>query len=145
MKRSRYKQGIYKCINPQKYQGNVDNIVYRSGLEYRYFNYLDLNKNILKWSSEEIVVPYIGLDGKYHRYFLDLYVKVQTKEGQVKEFICEIKPISQITKPKQQKRVTRQWKEKYKTFLTNKSKWDAAEKYAKKMGWQFQIFTEHDL
>ena len=67
--------GLYKPINPEKYQGNVDNIVYRSGLELKFFKYLDLNKNILKWGSEIIVVMYKGLDGKTHRYFPDLWVR----------------------------------------------------------------------
>ena len=32
-----------------------------------------------------------------------------------------------------------------KTFAVNDAKWIAAERYAKKRGWTFVIFTEHTL
>lgn len=139
------KQGYYKCINPQKYNGNVDNIVYRSGLECNYFRYFDLNKNVLKWSSEEIQIPYIGLDGKTHRYFVDVWVEVKKKDGSVQQIICEIKPEDFLKEPKPLKRVTKQWKNRYATYLTNMAKFEAAEKFAEKTGMKFIILTERDL
>ena len=137
--------GIYKPENPDKYDGDPTNIVYRSGLELKFFRYVDLNKNILKWGSETIVVPYVGLDGKTHRYFIDLWVRVKTKKGEIKECLCEIKPLEFTKPPKKQKRITKQWKLKYKQWLTNQSKWDSAKKFAKQKGWGWEILTERDL
>ena len=139
------KQGFYKLINPAKYDGNVDQVVFRSGLEYRYFRYLDLNNDILMWGSETVVVPYVSLDGRYHRYFVDLYTKVKNKNNEIKEFICEIKPYDFTIPPKEQKRKTKQWKEKYKNYLINQAKWDAATQFAEKNGWKFIVLTERDI
>jgi len=144
-KRPKYKQGVFKPKNLHKYNGDVDKIIYRSGLELKFFNFLDNNKNILKWSSEEVVVPYISLDGKIHRYFLDIWAKVKTKNGAIKEFIGEIKPEVFTKAPKKPKRMTRQWKEKYKTYLINQAKWDSAKKFAEKKGWKFELLTENDI
>ena len=89
MMSSKYKQGIYKPINGNKFIGNT--ATYRSGLELRFFRFCDYNPNIIKWSSESIVVPYISpLDGKVHRYFVDNYIMV--KEGNaIKIYLIEIK------------------------------------------------------
>ena len=57
--RKRYK-GNFKIKNPQKYKGNPTNIIYRSLMELRFMKHCDTNDNILKWSSEEIAIPYIS-------------------------------------------------------------------------------------
>lgn len=139
------KQGFYKPINPAKYRGDVDNIVFRSGLECNYFRYFDLNKNVLEWSSEEVQVPYIGLDGKTHRYFVDVWVKVKTKKNEIKQLICEIKPESFLKEPKPQQRMTKKWKNRYAEYLTNMAKFEAAKKFAEKTGMKFIILTEKDI
>ena len=54
----RIKKGLYKPKNISKYKGDYRKIVHRSGLELRFMRYLDGNDSILKWSSEEIVIPY---------------------------------------------------------------------------------------
>jgi len=141
----KYKQGIFKPERPEKYKGNVNNILYRSGLELRYMNYLDRNPNVLEWASEEIFIPYTQVDGTRHRYFVDLWVKVKTKEGVIKQFLIEIKPFSQCYPPKTPKRKTKQYGERLKTFFINQSKWDAAKKAAEKNGMKFIILTEKDL
>ena len=54
----------------------------------------DNKKHILKWSSEEIIIPYIyPIDNKKHRYFPDFLN--QTTKGW---FLIEVKPQIQ-TKP----------------------------------------------
>ena len=41
----------------------------------------DLNPDVLKWGSEETVIPYVSpLDNKIHRYFVDFYIQVRTQE-----------------------------------------------------------------
>ena len=139
------KQGFYKPQYPEKYEGNIDNIVYRSGLELKYFKFCDSNKNILKWNSEEVIVPYISVDSREHRYFLDLWMRVITKTGNIQEYICEIKPLIFLKPPQNPKRRTKQWTAKYKTWLINQSKWSSAKKYADQKGWKFIILTEKDI
>jgi hypothetical protein len=44
-------KGKFKPKNPQKYKGNVTNIIYRSSWELRLMSYLDNHKNIISWGS----------------------------------------------------------------------------------------------
>ena len=123
---SKYKQGFYKVNNPSKYRGDINNIVYRSSWELRVFKYMDNTPNIIEWSSEEIIIPYISpVDKRVHRYFPDL--KFTTKTG--KTFLCEIKPKKETKAPS--KKSKNYLNESY-TFVKNKLKWEAAEKYCLK-------------
>lgn len=133
-----YLQGRYKVKNPKKYKGDVNNIIFRSSWEMRMFLFLDSSPVIVEWSSEEIVIPYISVDGKYHRYFPDL--KFTTKTG--KTFLCEIKPKKETKAPS--KRSKNYLNESY-TFVKNKLKWEAAEKYCLKNKMNFYILTEDHI
>jgi len=114
-KKSKYHQGKYKPVNPRKYKGDLNNIVFRSSWELNYFRYCDTNSNILKWSSESVVIPYVSpIDGEYHRYFMDVYMKYRTKLGLIEEVLIEIKPYDQTQPPKPQKRKTKVWPKKEK-------------------------------
>ena len=85
MASKKYRQGIFKPKNHTKFIG--DKAVYRSGLELKFFRFCDDNPNILKWSSENVVVPYIHpVDGRVHRYFVDNYIKVREGEN-IKEYL----------------------------------------------------------
>ena len=69
-------KGKFRPKNRKKYKGNPSDIVYRSLWELKFMNYCDSNKSILKWSSEEIIIPYrCPTDNRIHRYFPDFYVK----------------------------------------------------------------------
>ena len=71
--------GKFRPKNIKKYKGNPTDIQYRSGWELRFMRYLDQNSSIVKWSSEEVVVPYRSpLDGRVHRYFPDFWIRVRT-------------------------------------------------------------------
>jgi len=108
--------------------------------------WLDSNKNVLKWSSEEIVIPYKSpIDGKYHRYFVDFYAKVINKEGKVEEFLIEVKPERFTQEPKIRKKKTKSYINEVTQWAINKSKWKAADEYCKDRKWKFQIFTEDKL
>ena len=41
----------YKPKNPQKYQGNPNNIICRSSWERKFCVWCDVNKNIISWAS----------------------------------------------------------------------------------------------
>lgn len=145
MGKIRYKQGKFFPTHPEKWKGDIKNIIYRSGLELDVFDYCDRNSYVLEIASEEFFIPYTSVDGKRHRYFPDLWVKIKNRKGEIKEFIIEIKPFDQCRPPKPQKRITYQYKERIKTYLINKCKWDAAEKFAEKNNAKFIHITEKDV
>lgn len=145
----RYKnvqKGRFKPLNPQKYKGDVRNIIYRSGLERKFFNYLDKHRSVLAWSSEEVIVGYRSpVDGKQHRYFVDVWLKVQQEDGTSKEILVEIKPADQCKPPKVQQRKTRRYLEEVSTWGINQAKWEAATEFASRRGMTFTLLTERDL
>ena len=53
---TKFHQGKYAPRNPEKYVGDVNNIIYRSGWEKRLLIMFDTNPNVLKYSSEEVIV-----------------------------------------------------------------------------------------
>ena len=135
----RYK-GFFRPKNISKYKGDYRKIVYRSKLELTFMKYCDGRDNVLKWSSEEIVIPYRSpIDGKVHRYFPDFWVK--TTQG---ETLIEIKPKVQ-TKPPKLKTNKRRFIREVKIWGVNEAKWKAATAYCKDINWKFQILTEDNL
>ena len=139
-------QGIFRPKNPKKYVGDSNNIVYRSSWECRVMDWLDRNRDIISWASEELIVPYISpVDNRVHRYFPDFLVKVRNKEGQLKTLMIEVKPKKQTQPPIQQRRVTKQYITEVTTWGVNQAKWKAAEEYCLDRGWQFKIMTEEHL
>ena len=132
-------KGFFKPKNTSKYKGNVNNIVYRSSLEFRYMCWLDDSKKVLKWSSEEIYVPYRDkATGRHRLYYPDFWYITQA--GQ---YLIEIKPARQCKPPV--KRNTKTYVNEMRTFITNASKWDAAKKFATNRGMDFIILTEFEL
>ena len=96
---TKYKQGIFKPRNPDKYIGQ-GYPTYRSGWELKFFRWADMNESILYWGSENIIVPYINpLYQKVHRYFVDNFIVFKDKDGNKKKFLIEIKPSKQVQKP----------------------------------------------
>jgi len=108
--------------------------------------YCDKHPDILQWSSEELIIPYKSpIDGRWHRYFPDFWIKKKNREGKIDITVVEIKPYAQTKEPSVQKRLTKKYLYEVKTWGVNKSKWIAADKYCKEHGWQFMIMTEHEL
>jgi hypothetical protein len=140
--KTRYKQGFYTCQNPSKYIGDPRNVIYRSNLELLFFRYLDNNKNVLRWGSEIIKVPYLDITtNKQRTYFVDIYAEYVNKGNSISRTIIEIKPSNQTIPPKGGK----YFNSKSKEFMKNNCKWNAARAYAKANGMQFVIMTEEQL
>ena len=79
--------------NPHKYAGDVTAIVCRSSWERKFCIMADENPAILKWNSEEVVIPYwSSVDGKMRRYFPDFLVKIKKKDGTLGTVLIEVKP-----------------------------------------------------
>lgn len=143
-------KGRYKPKNHQKYKGDPTNIVYRSLLERRFMVYCDDNPAILEWSSEEVVVPYISpVDNRYHRYFVDFWIKYKDRHGNIKASLIEIKPEIQTQPPKRKDtpkgKPTRRFINEVMTWGVNQAKWKAATKYSEDRNWEFKIITDKDL
>jgi hypothetical protein len=146
MSKREFLQGRYKPSNPQKYKGDVHNIIYRSSWERKFLYYCDTNENILEYSSEEIVVPYRSpVDNKIHRYFPDFYIKYKDGDGKIKKALIEIKPFRQTQEPKVQKRKTKSYIYEVVEYAKNQAKWDAAKEWCIDRGWEFKVLTESDL
>ena len=143
-------KGKFKPKNRSKYKGDHTTITYRSLWELRFMRYLDTTPSVLKWSSEEIVIPYRSpIDGRRHRYFPDFWIKVKTSEGLIKESLIEIKPKAQCTPPKgappKDRRKRGRFLREVKTWGINEAKWKAAKTYCEDRKWTWMILTEDDL
>ena len=145
-KNSKFRQGIYTLINPEKYKGNAHNVVFRSSYELKVMRMLDLNPNVLEWSSEETIIPYQNpLTGRVSRYFVDFYAKMRDKNGEVKKFLIEIKPHCQTLPPVQKNRKTKSLIYQQAEYAKNQANWAAAASFAKNKGMVFTILTEKHL
>lgn len=132
--------------NPHKYVGDVTKIICRSSYERKFCIWCDMSENVLQWGSEEIVVPYQSpLDHRAHRYFVDFFIKVRTKSGAVKRHLIEVKPLRFTLPPVQGKRKSKRFLEEVMQYGVNQAKWKAARQFAKQIGAEFSIITEHDL
>lgn len=145
-------KGRFRPKNPKKYLGDPTNIIFRSLWELRAFKLCDTHPNIKKWASEEIIIPYKSpIDGKFHRYFPDIYIEQVDKDGKERKLLIEIKPYKQ-TRPPDRSKITKKdggikkaYIEEVKTWGVNSAKWEAAEKFCNKKGWEFSIMTEREL
>ena len=136
----------YSIQNPSKYIGNPDNIICRSLWERRVCKYMDENKNVIRWGSEELAIPYYSpVDKKNHRYFPDFIAEIKTKDGEVKTYVIEVKPKKQTKPPKKPKRKTKSYLHECMTYTVNEAKWKSAKKLCQNKGWDFIILTEDNI
>ena len=142
-------KGRYNPKNPYKYKGDPTNIIYRSLWELKLMMYLDEHRDVDQWASEEFFIPYKSpIDGKYHRYFPDFWMK--NKNGKI--IVIEVKPAAQTKKPNIKKknatptgRISRRYLTEVKNYGINTAKWEAAQEYCKDRKWEFKIMTEKEL
>ena len=138
--------GKFSPKNTNKYLGDPTNIWYRSLWERRVMVHLDINPSVVKWSNEEIVIPYLSpVDNRWHRYFPDFFVQVKNKQGILEAMILEVKPKSQARPPVKKSRITKSYINEVMTWGVNEAKWKAAVEYCKDRSWQFKVITEEDL
>ena len=131
---------------PEKYSGDPTCIIMRSSWETKFASWCDKNPSVVKWKSEETVVPYrCPTDDKIHRYFVDFQIQIKNKEGLLRTYLVEVKPAAQTVPPVYPGRQTQRYLTESMTFIKNQAKWKAATEYAKDRGWEFKIITEHEL
>jgi len=141
-----YHQGRFVPTNPSRYEGNPSGIIFRSSWEKRVMVMFDTHPSIVKWSSEEVVIPYLWeADGKMHRYFPDFKATMKTNSG-IKNVLIEVKPYAQTLEPKQTKgKRKKTFVNEVLTYSKNDCKWKAAQQFCLDRGWQFIILTEKDI
>lgn len=145
-----YVSGKYKVKNPQKYIGDVSQVIYRSSWERKFCIFCDSSEKVLRWSSEPFEIKYCSpIDKKIHEYFVDFYCKIEQSNGMIEEYIIEVKPKAQLKRPEPPKKQTlksvKVYNEQVKTFLINTAKFAAAKAYAAKRGFKFLVVTEDFL
>lgn len=145
--------GKYVIKRPEKYIGDVTNVIWRSLWERIIMVWAESNQDIVKWSSETVMIPYeCATDGKVHRYFIDFYFEF--KNGQ--KWIVEIKPDVQTRPPrtptklnegraKSNSKIRMKLLREAKTYAKNVSKWEAATQFANKHNMTFLIVTEKNV
>ena len=138
-------QGQFIPKNPDKYTGSYP-IIVRSSWERMFCQWLDANQNVMSWTSEGVVIPYYDpIQQKRRRYYPDFWVKWNTPQG-IQQFLIEIKPNKETKAPKSSRyKSTKTQLYQEATWVTNQAKFEAAEKYCRKMGWNWKILTEKQL
>jgi len=129
----------YKPKNLKKYIGNANNVVCRSLWERNVCKFLDENESIIKWSSEEIAIPYTHpIDKKIHNYYPDFMIQFKNETG-THTWILEIKPKKQTLLRENATKTEKL------TWSVNTAKWNAAKLYCEKNNITFKLLTEKEL
>ncbi len=143
---SGFRQGVFEPTNPEKYVGNLTQIVYRSSWELAMNKFLDTNPNILRWSSEELKIPYIKpTDGRQHFYYPDYWIEYVNKNGEIIREVVEIKPMAQTQAPTKRGKSKKTQLFEQTQFAVNVAKWQAASAWCKARGLVFRVVTEKGL
>lgn len=151
MARKRYSKPFkYKPKNPEKYVGDVNNIVMRSLWERKFAIWCDLNESVLNWNSEGLPIQYWHtVDKRFRNYYVDFFVKIKKKDGSTQNLMIEVKPYCETQPPVIPKRKTDKTNQRYinecLTYQRNIDKWNAASAWAKQNGFVFKIMTEYEL
>ena len=125
---------------PEKYVGDVNNIFARSSWEVTVMKFFDSRPDIIKWGSEEVVIPYLSpADNKIHRYFPDFFIEYRNADGEIKREIVEVKPHheSEAIAAKSQRSKD--------ALLINVAKWKSASIYCETRGMTFRVITEKSI
>lgn len=139
-------KGKFKPSFPEKYSGDITNIIYRSLWELRFMKYCDTNEKIIEWQSEEKFIPYRSpIDSRIHKYFPDFLIKVKESDGSIKKIMIEIKPHKQTVLPPKPKRQTKKYLYEAYEYAKNQAKWEAAREWCLDRGYEFKVLTENEL
>ena len=133
--------GFYELKNPHKYLGVNRKLKYRSMWERNIMKWCDMEHNIVRWSYEQIIIPYKSpIDKRNHKYYPDFYIERSNEKG-IEKFLLEVKPQNQVINPAKKTKATIY---EMKTYAVNEAKWIAALRYCKKRNLTFKIITEYN-
>lgn len=156
----KYRQGLFVPKNKNKLiQANdYGGAYYRSNLEHKFMVWLDQNEKIIRWSSENIKIPYekTEWDSRVnelvtttHIYYPDYYYELNSN-GKITKVVAEVKPLRETREPemKYKNPTTNQLKNfeyELKTWNKNLSKWKYMIEWCQRKGFEFIIITEENL
>ena len=133
-------QGFFEPKHPEKYIGK-HKPKYRSGWELTFMQFCDNNKNIIRWASEALVIPYRHpLTGKMANYIPDFFVVYNDRTGRKHAEVWEVKPANQAIR----ERVGRS-KARQAAYIKNQAKWSAANAWCRQQGLKFRVLSESDI
>lgn len=133
-------------VNTKKYLGNWNAIYARSSWELKFLRWCDTNAAVIKYNSEDVVVPYwSSAEQKMRNYHIDFYLEYHTNDGKRKQVLIEIKPHAQTLPPKKGRKDPQVFLNEQVTYQVNQDKWAAAKEFAKSNGMEFVVFTEYEL
>jgi hypothetical protein len=136
---AKYAQGIFAVKNPDKYIGRQAP-KYRSSWEMTMMTFFDNNKNILKWASESISIPYRHpFTGKITNYIPDFFTVYVDNVNKQHAEIIEVKPRSQTIMTEAKSKGDQQ------QVIINTAKWQAAQAYCRAHGFAFRVVNEMDI
>ncbi len=159
-------RGIYRVKNRKKYMGTTDTKYnrsmndpkYRSSWERRVCSMCDNNANVKRWGFENVIIPYMGGDGKPHRYIVDFYIEIMSSTNELLKFLVEVKPPNDgpiinesgdfvfTNAPKPPKRKTpkavRNFMYKVGMYKKNMRKWNAVQQFCKKNNIMFKLMDD---
>lgn len=136
----KWDQGTYQVQHLEKYVGNKMP-TYRSSWERRFCVFCDTHPSIIKWSSENVKIPYFNpLTNKPSYYIPDFLVQYVDKDGNTHTDLIEIKPSTQTTFESAGRSKINQA-----AVIVNSHKWDAAREWTEKRGINFKVLTEKEI
>ena len=139
-------KGRFRVLNPAKYKGDITTVIYRSLWELRFMKWCDQSPSIIEWGSETVIIPYVSpVDKKVHRYFVDFYIKVKSKNNTTEKFLIEIKPEKFTKPPEIPKKRTKRFIDEVFQYGVNEAKWKAAFEFCTDRNMKFIVLTEKDL
>ena len=164
--KSKYKQGYYIPKHPEKWVTKVNE--YRSSWELKFFDFCDRSDQIIRVGSEPLAVTYLDpvanlehchknhldpnnpINWKRRKYYVDMWIEIQLKDGSTKKIFIEIKPYKESIQPdplppNAKMKDIQKYNRAMKIFLTNQAKWRAAKAEFTKRGCEFQVWTEKEL
>ena len=94
---SKYAQGKFQLLHPEKYVGNKSP-TYRSSWEFSVMTMCDNNPSILQWASEAIHINYKNpFTGKNTIYVPDFFMVYIDAKGKQHAEVIEVKPLKETT------------------------------------------------
>lgn len=134
---SKYANGFYQLLNPQKYVGKKLPH-YRSSWENVVMRKCDTDSSILQWASEAIHINYRNpFTNKNTIYVPDFFVMYIDANGKQHAELWEIKPSHETTLE-----AAGNNKRAQAAAILNMCKWQAARAYCQANGLVFRIITE---
>lgn len=130
----------FNPMNPEKYVGDINKIFARSSWEVTCMKFFDGSRDVIRWGSEETVVPYLSpVDSRVHEYWPDFFVELRKKDGSIVKEIVEVKP-----RHESEEKYAKNDRSKN-ALIINNAKWAAANLYCESRGWKFRVITEHSI